>query len=75
MVPGSLRSRDESDGVLESCLMLRQVTNSYFIGSWDDRRMLEIAGPGTYAEFQLQRLGLFFALVQRLPPCLDCLEE
>eukprot|EP00439_Symbiodinium_sp_Y106_P033354 s4116_g3.t23 len=31
-----------------------QVTNSYFIGSWDDSRMLEIAGPGTYAEFQLQ---------------------
>ena len=42
--------------------MLLQVTNSYFIGSWDDRRMLEIAGPGTYAEFQLQRLGLFSSL-------------
>ena len=52
-------------------MILQQVTNSYFIGSWDDSRMLEIAGPGTYAEFQLQRLGPFLVLVQRLPP-FDC---
>ncbi|CAE7822693.1 hypothetical protein AK812_SmicGene15013 [Symbiodinium microadriaticum] len=44
----------KEDMIQEGLPLWYQVTNSYFIGSWDDRRMLEIAGPGTYAEFQLQ---------------------